>query len=329
MHGWCRRSMQSRCCNIICIAICVHSSDNNVCYRCAVSMDYTIATNKHLNRIIFDVYKPEYESLNYDHLMEIVEQTNFNLTEEECDDITTTTVDQSNSSEWLRQRVGRITASKLKSVCHTSLNKPSLSVIKGICYPAKFNSKATEWGLKHESDAIASYKRINSLKHENLDIVSVGLCLQSSTPQLCATPDALVRCNCCRIGCVEVKCLYRLKNMDLASFVELKTSCFKKVNDCIQLDKSHAYYYQIQCQMKMTETNYCDFIVWSPKEMYIERVDLDEEFWNEKSLIALEFHKQVIMPELLGRYFTRDNRNTQSWCICETFDDVAKMMPAM
>ena len=52
---------------------------------------------------------------------------------------------QSMFKAWFQFRRGRITASKMKSVCHTDPDQPSQSLIKQICYPesAMFCSKAT------------------------------------------------------------------------------------------------------------------------------------------------------------------------------------------
>ena len=47
------------------------------------------------------------------------------------------TMEQSGSNLWFRYRVVRVTASKMKVVCHTHCANPE-SVIKGICYPEAF-----------------------------------------------------------------------------------------------------------------------------------------------------------------------------------------------
>ena len=42
---------------------------------------------------------------------------------------------QSSNKIWFDQRPGRVTASKIYSVLHTNQSKPSVSVMKSICYP--------------------------------------------------------------------------------------------------------------------------------------------------------------------------------------------------
>lgn len=74
----------------------------------------------------------------------------------------------------------------------------------------------------------------------------------------------------------------------------------------MMLDKKHAYYYQVQMQMAVTKYPFCFFVMWSAKDMYIEKVEFSESFWNDKSQIAQKFHKRVVLPELLGRQFTKE-----------------------
>ncbi|KAJ8928717.1 hypothetical protein NQ314_018682, partial [Rhamnusium bicolor] len=258
------------------------------------------------------LYNEEYINLTYEQLLQLSsEYVNIHLTEEECEEINKTTKAQSNSKEWFHQRAGRITASKLNDVCRTSLSNPSLSLIKQICYPLKFTfkSKTTEWGIIHEKNALEAYKNEQTISHDNLSLDDIGLCITPDLSQFGASPDAKVNCSCCGTGCVEVKCPYLLQNITIEKFADLKTSCLlqTKTNE-IYLDNGHSYYYQVQQQMTMTGTLYCDFVVWSPKEMFIERVLFNEDFWYQAMQKATEFHKNVIIPELLRSILQKQPR---------------------
>ena len=46
------------------------------------------------------------------------------INKEECEAIESSTREQANSSVWFKQRAGCITASKLRSVCHTNIESP-------------------------------------------------------------------------------------------------------------------------------------------------------------------------------------------------------------
>ena len=68
------------------------------------------------------------------------------LTREQVDFIENATKQQSNSLLWKDMRIGRIAAS-IVYVLHTNIDKPSASVIKTICTPAKkLNVPAIKWG---------------------------------------------------------------------------------------------------------------------------------------------------------------------------------------
>ncbi|KAG0428508.1 hypothetical protein HPB47_024511 [Ixodes persulcatus] len=88
-----------------------------------------------------------------------------------------TTRAQSKCPKWYTYRAGRITASTMKSVCSTSVEKPSLSVLKRICYPEdnKFSTPATRLGLDHEEEAVQSYVGKLKSAHANFTHRRAGL----------------------------------------------------------------------------------------------------------------------------------------------------------
>ena len=66
---------------------------------------------------------------------------------------------QSASKEWYLFRAGRVTASRMKVVSSTPLERPSPSIVKTICYPhtTKFSTHATRWGCDHEARTLQRY----------------------------------------------------------------------------------------------------------------------------------------------------------------------------
>lgn len=114
---------------------------------------------------------------------------------------------QSNCPKWHPYWTGRITASVMKTVCCTSIDTPSVSLIKKICYPDKhkFSTAATTWGLKHEDDALCSYVAERKKHHVNFSCSKSGVWLSEQNPFIAASPDGLVQCACCGKGTVEVQ----------------------------------------------------------------------------------------------------------------------------
>ena len=92
-----------------------------------------------------------------------------------------------------------------KSV-HSSLVKPSVSLIKQIVYPEKikFMTAATQWGCKHEHTAKKAYETIQRKTHPTLTINSAGFFISKKIPFVGATTDGIVDCECCGKGCIEI-----------------------------------------------------------------------------------------------------------------------------
>ena len=99
------------------------------------------------------------------------------VTSEMVDAVERATRDQSGSNLWFKCRAGRITASRMKSVCHSDLANPAQSLIKVICYPEafKFVSAATSWGCRHEKYARDTYVSHMMAKHIGFEVSGSGL----------------------------------------------------------------------------------------------------------------------------------------------------------
>lgn len=301
------------------------NSDDAVLMRVVEPFSSEIsASMKHLPLpTMYNIHREEYEVLSYRDLCDLALQVNEKLSVEQCQSILVSTKMQNKSKEWFNQRAGRITASIFKRVCNTSVSKPSLSLVKSICYPLKvqFKSKATEWGLHHEDVAVKAYELEMANNHTNFKVEKSGLHIDVANTFLGASPDAMVSCACCGNGCLEVKCPYLLKNLEMGQYLDLKTSPLTCEAGEVSLKRSHAYYYQVQVQLKVTDSKYCDFVIWSPKGFFHERIFPDENFWVVNFPKAYEFHKKVVLPELLGKYFTRGRHLNQRWCICGRCED--------
>ncbi len=56
---------------------------------------------------------------------------------------------------------------------------------------------------------------------------------------------------------------------------------------------------------KAIQINYCDFIVWNENDIYIERVTPDVAFWDCIVPKVELFLRQCILPEVLGKVFSK------------------------
>ena len=52
-------------------------------------------------------------------------------------------------------------------------------------------------------------------------------------------------------------------------------------------------------------TSFCEFFVWITKECHLERIAFDPAFWEVQVQKTKSLFNKVIMPELIGKYFTK------------------------
>ena len=66
-------------------------------------------------------------------------------------------------------------------------------------------------------------------------------------------------------------------------------------------EKQHPYYCQIQGQMAIGARPWCDFILYTPRGVSVERVCYDQKFWEQDLLPKLEeFYKTCVAPEMIS-----------------------------
>ena len=270
--------------------------------------------DKKCPQILSDLYCEEKAALQKPQLIAACEDIfeSIELTSEEAENCGNLTKDQANSKMWFRFRTGRITASRVKRVCRTSINNPSKSLVKDICYPISraFTSEQTKWGCDHEKNAKAQYIQMMSKNHTNFEWHECGLMINPTYPFLGATPDGKATCDCCDPVLVEIKCPFCQRDENITSAVD----CLKEQDGEISLDKDHAYYYQVQCQLLVSDVKSCDFVVWTSKDFFSQRIIVDPPFCQEMTLLCSNFFKKCILPELVGKMFSKPSQPQPSSC---------------
>ena len=154
------------------------------------------------------------------------EAVDLSISENDIELIEMNTCGQSKDKNWFLYRAGRLTASKFKDVCSTNVSKPSVSLLKAICYPIEsaFKSAPMEWGIAHEQAALTKYEQ--SYGHIDVSVEQCGLIINSDYQFMGASPDALVSCQCCGKGVVEFKCQNNFRCDDVMDYVVSSDSCF-------------------------------------------------------------------------------------------------------
>ena len=104
---------------------------------------------------------------------------------------------------------------------------------------------------------------------------------------------------------LEVKCPHCSKDKKLCD-IDNKSFCLEKMEDGrLRLKRNHAYFYQVQAQLGISEYDGSCFVVWTETELHVERISLDENVWKEICDRSLVLFKRSILPELVGRFYSR------------------------
>ena len=247
-------------------------------------------------KCLHDLYDPSLAKVSYPDLLTSCESVHIELSDEMVCNVEEANRAQNKSRLWYRYRAGRVTASKTKQVCRTSSEMPSQCLIKEIYYPNafKFTSKATSWGIDHESAARERYIEQMTGVHEEFSVSNSGLVLNTKWPHLGASPDGILNCTWCGKGVLEIKCPFSHRHNSIEDISSDSQSSLKMSDsDKLYSDHDHAYYFQVQAQIFVCQVEYSDFCICtfppaeSVSQIYIERIYPDEELWKsciEKSI---------------------------------------------
>ena len=116
----------------------------------------------HLPRALQGLYDANNLKLNFTQPLELTQQFKDSVTPAMRDHLEVITRTPASCRKWLKYHAGRVTASNLHAVVHTSPHQQSISLLKNICYPEVyiFKNDTTEWGCLHEKEALESYIQV-------------------------------------------------------------------------------------------------------------------------------------------------------------------------
>ena len=213
------------------------------------------------------------------------------ITQEQCTAIEEKTRSQSKSVSWSEERKNRLTASlfgniiKRKSVTQTFL--------RSLNCPKCFSSVPTSYGKNNERNAIEMY-----IKKTGHHVHDCGLVVNPKFPFLGATPDGKV-CDNGKTGLVEIKCPYSARDLNIREAVTLPKFCLKENDDHeIVLKSDHNYFYQVQGQMMTSAAPFCDFVVYTRKDLFIQRIYPDIPFMQQLLNKLSKFYFENMQPFL-------------------------------
>lgn len=204
---------------------------------------------------------------------------------EDARQIQNSTKEQALCPEWHRQREGRITASNFGIVMKRK--KITEKFVQDIYDPKPFKSNATNYGSQNES--LAKQKYLDNFPERHVH--SCGLLLQPSLPFLGASPDGIVCDGNGGSGLLEIKCPFAARTMTVGEAVETKKNFYiVKEGDTFTISKMHPCYSQIQGQLLLSGLEFCDFVLYTTKDVFFERVHRDTAFINQMIVQLHKFH---------------------------------------
>ncbi|XP_078681473.1 uncharacterized protein LOC144916267 [Branchiostoma floridae x Branchiostoma belcheri] len=224
---------------------------------------------------------------------------------EQVDALAKATKSQSSNPTWKQQRVGRITASMARPVmvmadkfkAGSTVSRSVLDALLGKT-SAPSDIPAIKYGNRMEPIARQAYiAAMKSKGHKELTVEETGLVVMKDHIYIGASPDGLVECKCCDPpnGLLEIKCPLSIAHSD----PKTNTPKYLLDNDGVLiLSHTHGYYSQVQMQMMVTNTTWCDFFVYTHTGYHWERIPADKQHQEQLRKAATVVFENLVLPEL-------------------------------
>lgn len=242
-----------------------------------------------------------HRSLDHD-IMSFVD--NLCMSISNCKEIERKTQNQSSSNLWWSERKYRFTASDFGELCKRKKKNCDKLVERKIRQPVSSSQApaSLRHGKDYEDAGARKYLRYMTNIGHKLEINSCGLVLRSDMPILGCSPDRIVMdpLSHPHIGVVEIKCPYTARAITpRQAAMSYPDFCCEIVNGNLRLKRGHNYYYQVQGQMAITGVQWCDFVLFTFKGMFIERIGYDESFWTTTCNKLTDLYLHHFVPAVL------------------------------
>ena len=235
--------------------------------------------------------------------------TQVEVTKEQAEVTEEQTRGQSDCELWARERRKRVTASKVGGIAKMRRTTKRSNKVQEMLYSTFRGNQATQYGTAMEAKTSQQYtvhQKENG--HANLQTHKSGLVISVTNPWLAASPDERVHDPSTASspwGIAEYKNPHSAKNLTLEEAcdkVKVKQFCLEKIEKnsemSFRLKKRHNYYFQVQCQMYCCDVDWCDFVLRTDKELHVERIQRDQDWWDQQLPKLKTFYFDALLPEL-------------------------------
>ncbi|XP_050026174.2 uncharacterized protein [Dermacentor andersoni] len=211
------------------------------------------------------------------------------------------TRDQAKSSLWLRHRVGMITASIAYSIftrvktLRTKMGPHDLRpLLKNVMRQNNVRTATMCRGSALKGSARKCHQSQRATQ-ENFVVRQCRLFIMEGRPYMGASPDGLVKCNCCAERELEIKCPESMKK-----FLEENMEKNKEKALTQNLKRATTYFCKVRVQMGITEVQHAHLFVFVREEDNIcIPVLFDEAYFSDLAEGSSYFFEQYILPHVL------------------------------
>ena len=218
------------------------------------------------------------------------------LSQSEATALEQRTITQASCAEWFAARSHRITASQCGKIIKRKREVTS-KFLAGIFGRKDLHTEATEYGKSHENAAKLAY----TSKKKNIHLHDCGLVVHQNFNFLGASPDGKV-CDSGLTGILEIKCPYSARDMSVVqAATNLANFCLGFNDNLLKLKENPDYFIQVQVQLMTTEAPFCDFVVYTSCNVYIERVLPDVHMQQEMLNKLSHFYSSHALPYLKNK----------------------------
>lgn len=262
------------------------------------------AYTRHDGGISPDDISDDISQQDLDQLKTSFFQTKVAITQDEANKIEEETRDQAENNLWMNERRKRITASKVGSIVKMKETTKRSKKVQELLYSTFRGNQATYYGLEKEKTTRQQYMTHQQRNnHPNLTTEKCGLFISKYDNWLAATPDGIVHDpsnTASPFGLLEMKNPFSIRDKSIEEACATSNFCLEldKKNMTKRLKRRHDYFFQVQCQLYCVDKDWCDFVLRTNKDIYVERIYRDRRWWDAQIEKLRKFYFNALLPEL-------------------------------
>lgn len=199
---------------------------------------------------------------------------------------------QSTNKHWKEERLLRLQSSMYGRICKATDRTDFHKLAESLIQIKDITTEPIKHGRKFEATARDAYANKNMVS-----VSSCGIFVSMDKPFLGCSPDGLVG----ESGLLEIKCPFTAKDKLISPATV--SYLHEDIGGKFSLDVNHDYYYQVMGAMFCTGRQWCDFVVWTMKDMKEFRIKRDEHFIDNMTGKLSSFFENYYKPVVLDKYF--------------------------